>query len=271
MHLLVASLLIWIQLPENYDLASYDQIDSTNSELCRLLDGRAVKQKSKPLAVVAYSQTAGRGRLGRNWESASGGLYLSINLNLSGNAQKDAALSLIVALGVYEAFRQIMSDLKGRHFDDIKIKWPNDLVCPTGKLSGILLETYSMQEVIVGIGINVQRSKSAFEGAAYLSDFISPEQATKLPELLKIADVIITSIIASHNKWQEVSFEFSSFVDLYNKKLNIIDSWVTVRDISGNILASGIARGVDVDGKLLVQEESGITSIVSGDVTLRNF
>jgi BirA family biotin operon repressor/biotin-[acetyl-CoA-carboxylase] ligase len=115
--------------------------------------------------VVADSQTAGRGRRGRSWESPSGaGLYLSVVLRpAAGDARTLSLLTLALGLGVRRAVREaagIAPDLK----------WPNDLVIHGRKLAGILAEGHGLatgtQAVVAGIGINVRRAVLSHEVSA---------------------------------------------------------------------------------------------------------
>ncbi|MEM8647960.1 MAG: biotin--[acetyl-CoA-carboxylase] ligase, partial [Pseudomonadota bacterium] len=84
------------RLPDGYDVACFDQIDSTNLEAGR----RAAAGEGGPLWIWAAHQTAGRGRLGRSWVSEPGNLYTSLLLTLD---QGDRApdLSFIAALAVH--------------------------------------------------------------------------------------------------------------------------------------------------------------------------
>src|SRR5262245_26951311 len=103
------------------------EIDSTNTELMR----RGREGRSEPVLLVAERQTAGRGRLGRGWQSAAGdSLTFSLGLPL---APADwAGLSLAVGASVAEALHPA-----------IRLKWPNDLWLDDRKLGGILIETAS--------------------------------------------------------------------------------------------------------------------------------
>jgi BirA family biotin operon repressor/biotin-[acetyl-CoA-carboxylase] ligase len=273
----------------NYDLIVYDEVDSTNSELLRQLKLNQQPQpaEQRPLAIVALSQTAGRGRLGRSWHSQPGGVYLSLNLAISKSAENNAALSLIVALGVYAAFEQILQ--AAANTAKLQIKWPNDIVCSTGKLAGILLEATTdkslPEQVIVGVGVNVQQPTAGFKGAAYLDGLFNGtqqygqygqngqsgqhDQNNQLPPLPKIAQIVVENILASYNNWQNANCDFAGFVSSYNAKLSILNSNITVRDINNKIIAAGIATGVDAGGRLLVQQGSKLTAVSSGDVTLR--
>ncbi len=134
----------------------YETVDSTNT-VCRTL-----AQEGAPdgTAVIARRQTAGRGRMGRGFESPAGlGLYLSMLwrpvsspeglLPLTAMASASAALALRRAAGA-----------------DVRIKWPNDLVLHGKKLAGILTEATlsgsGVDHVVIGVGVNLRQTPSDF-------------------------------------------------------------------------------------------------------------
>src|SRR5688500_2328141 len=133
---------------------------------------RARAGRFDPVLLVAERQTAGRGRMGRAWQSAPGdSLTFSLGLPL---APADwAGLSLAVGVSVAESLHPA-----------VRLKWPNDLWVDDRKLGGILIETASFGEgaggryAVIGVGINV-----AARGADGLS---TPPAA--LRELLPQAD-----------------------------------------------------------------------------------
>ena len=123
-------------------------IDSTNSELMR----RARAGRTAPTLLVAELQTAGRGRLGRGWQSGDGerGGALAFSLGLPLVPCDWSGLSLAVGLAVAESLHP-----------DIRLKWPNDLWWQGRKLAGILVETAGTGQpgtgryAVIGIGVNI--------------------------------------------------------------------------------------------------------------------
>lgn len=141
---------IWEQvspLLPGFTVEVLPEIDSTNSELMR----RARAGHTEPTLLVAERQTAGRGRLGRPWQSAAGD-SLTFSLGLPFAPKDWSGLSLAVGLAVAESLHP-----------DIGLKWPNDLWWQDRKLAGILIEaatTAGRSQVVIGIGINI-RPRSA--------------------------------------------------------------------------------------------------------------
>ena len=129
----------------------FPEVGSTNTaakELCE-------KGKGAGALVVANCQTAGRGRLGRDFASPPDtGVYLSAVYTLSGAEKNLDILSSLAGLAVRDTLYN-MFDLQ------VQVKWPNDILHEGRKLCGILCEVVNEQNrpkfVIVGVGLNVQR------------------------------------------------------------------------------------------------------------------
>ncbi len=141
-----------------------ERIDSTNTELMR----RARDGHSAPTLLVAEQQTAGRGRLGRQWLSSPGdSLTFSLGLPL---APRDwSGLSLAVGLSVAESLQPVPPASDSPQGLRLGLKWPNDLwLTDDRKLGGILTETASFVLPGAGTGFAAGRSTSASTSARYV-------------------------------------------------------------------------------------------------------
>lgn len=130
----------------------FDTLDSTSNEIKR----QAEKGGEEGLLVIAESQTAGRGRRGRTWQSPAGsGIWMSFLLRPDISPEKASALTLVAAMGAAAAVREELGL-------NALIKWPNDIVINGRKLVGILTEMSTDMEcidyIVVGIGINVNNA-----------------------------------------------------------------------------------------------------------------
>lgn len=141
-----------ISLPRGYALAFFEQLDSTNSEALR----QAGKGGAHGLWVWALSQDAGRGRLGRRWESLAGNLFASLLLRPDCPAMTATQLGFVGGLALYDTVKGLAGEGAELTF---ALKWPNDLLCNTRKTGGILLESTSDKTgaiaVVMGIGLNL--------------------------------------------------------------------------------------------------------------------
>ena len=129
----------------------FASVDSTMIEAQRLAESGA----AEGVVVIAETQTAGRGRLGRAWVSEPGvGLYFSLLLRPSVTAARLPVLTLAVGLGVAEGIERAC------HVE-CDLRWPNDVLLNEKKCAGILVETLSedcgARYAIVGVGVNVNQ------------------------------------------------------------------------------------------------------------------
>ncbi len=236
------------------------QLDSTNSELMR----RARAGRLEPVLLVAEQQTAGRGRLGRNWQSRAGeSLTFSLGLPL---APPDwSGLSLAVGVSVAESLHP-----------DVRLKWPNDLWL-TGrqgdrKLGGILIETASTGDqryAVIGVGINItpQGPLGQLADGAGLS---TPPAC--LQELLpgigagQALERLAPPLVAMLGAFAMTGF--AAFVARFEARDVLRDRSVTASDGQGGVM-EGTAHGVSENGALLVHTAFGMKQITSSEVSVR--
>jgi BirA family biotin operon repressor/biotin-[acetyl-CoA-carboxylase] ligase len=141
-------------------------------------------------AVRADTQTKGRGRFERNWVSDAGGLWLSAVLPIR---QKSAAWRFLpVAIGF--AVCQALGSLGVR---DLRLRWPNDVLVGRLKLAGLLLDQFSANLVVAGIGINVRNRPENCDGSlagqtTRLCDLIShtPGLTELAPNILEVVRTV---------------------------------------------------------------------------------
>ncbi|HEX2546539.1 MAG TPA: biotin--[acetyl-CoA-carboxylase] ligase [Ramlibacter sp.] len=224
------------------------EIDSSNSELMR----RARAGQQDPVLLVAESQTAGRGRLGRQWQSAAGdSLTFSLGLPL---APADwSGLSLAVGVSVAE----------GLH-PDLHLKWPNDVWLGDRKLGGILIETASFGEAgaaryaVIGIGLNVaaRAGTGLSTPPAALRELWPDADAGTV--LAKVAPRLVRDVLA----FQEAGF--AAFRERFAAR-----DLLRGRSVSLSDGTAGTAQGVDGAGSLLVHTAAGLQAISSSEVSVR--
>lgn len=265
----------------DFDLVYVDEVDSTNDELRRLLASQEdTSERALHKAVVARRQTKGKGRLGRTWKSPEGSLYLSLSLRSTAPPQSQAALSLVVALGVRRALELLVkkqSQINHEESDNdsslqcIAVKWPNDILCSQGKLVGILIEALADSELdglmLVGIGVNITRpSQGAHENAAYLSDLIED-----VPDTLEVAQSVLSQVGNYFCRWQAAEYDFLVMKDEYEAHLTQLGKQVKATNYASGVVTEGRVEGVDELGYLLLCTERGeLNRIAGGEVTLRS-
>ena len=247
------------------------EVDSTNSELMR----RARAGQTDPVLLVAESQTAGRGRLGRQWHAQAGDA-LTFSLGLMLHPADWSGLSLAVGLSVVESL-----DPQGAL--GLGLKWPNDVWVPHhpkpwAKLAGILIETAITQQenryCVIGVGVNIaspnaqdlsmpaiglREQLAATESPPATSDMTSSLGATSAPEALAlIAKPLLSAVLAFESKG------FAPLQAAFQQRDVLRDMPVTLSD--GR---QGTARGVDNTGVLRVETPQGMQLINSAEVRVR--
>ncbi|HEY9222606.1 MAG TPA: biotin--[acetyl-CoA-carboxylase] ligase [Variovorax sp.] len=233
-----------------------EEIDSTNTELMR----RARAGSQAPVLLVAERQTAGRGRLGRPWQSAQdtaqpASLTFSLGLPL---APRDwSGLSLAVGVSVAESLDPEASA-------GVRLKWPNDLWVNDRKLVGILIETAvpqgdaAQRYVVIGIGVNVGPRKA--DGLRMPPAWVQEWRPDATPGEL-LFDVV-PPLIATVQAFAERGFapfaeRFAARDALQGREVQLSDG------------TAGLCEGVGWGGELRVRTADGVQSITSSDVSVR--
>lgn len=240
------------------ELAFLDITDSTNNEARR----RAEQGAPDGTLVVALEQTAGKVRRGRSWVSSGGtGIWMSLLLRPDIPPECASMLTLVAAMAV-EAGIFLVTGLKGQ------IKWPNDVILDGKKVCGILTEMSTEMEsihyVIVGIGINV--------GIREFPEDLQDKATSLILHTDKgVNRAALTAAVAE--AWEDYYESFLKTLDLsllkeeYSKNLVNRDREVKVLT-PGNIY-TGISRGINERGELLVETADGVRAVMSGEVSVR--
>jgi len=236
-----------------------ESTDSTNLDIKRLAEQRS----ADGTVVCADMQTAGKGRRGRNWQSEKGeNLLFSVLLRPDMEPDKAPQITLLMALAVTKVLRQ--------EYDfDAKIKWPNDVVVNGKKVCGILTEMFlngsDIDSVIVGTGINVNQTVIPEELSGSATSLLLEKGQSFIREEI-LNNVLSTFEQYYENFLQEDSLE--NIVPQYNEWLVSLNTEVRVLDPKGEY--SGIARGINDGGELLVELSDGTIEIVyAGEVSVR--
>ena len=236
-----------------------ENTDSTNVQVKYL----AEKGAARGTVVVAESQSAGRGRRGRKWESPAGSnLYFSLLLRENIVPEKASMLTLVMGLAVREAIAQVCGI-------EPKIKWPNDIVIDGRKIAGILTEMFFEEDksayVIIGTGINIKAQNFApqlEDKAAFLENTCKEpvSRETLLAKILECFEEKMSLFIKT--------MDLSLVRDNYNAALVNCGREVRVLDPAGEY--TGIAQGINEEGELLVlRPDETLDRVYAGEVSVR--
>jgi BirA family biotin operon repressor/biotin-[acetyl-CoA-carboxylase] ligase len=244
----------------SFNLHLFTSIDSTN----RYLKDLSLSQDNKLVDICcAEIQNQGRGRFGRSWHSPFGdNIYCSSLWRLNCDLSKLSGLSLITSLAVLATINEFHPS------SDIKIKWPNDILWGNKKLCGslieIMAESHGNAQVIIGIGLNVNTDTKnhPLPDKPWCSLF---EISQKYYDRNQIIAKLIINL--EHYIKEFVNKDLNSFMNEWNKNDYLAGKYITVTQ-SLNTL-SGIARGINQEGLLILEEEQGtLHCLSSGDTSL---
>ena len=234
------------------------QIPSSNTELLR----RTGMQSGTVLA--AELQTAGRGRLGRQWHSGLGNA-LTFSLIWRFDCGLNALSGLSLAVGV-----AVMRALDRFGAKDAGLKWPNDILTRHGKLGGVLIEAqgdmYGPSLAVIGIGINCSLPAVVTRAIDQPADALDricenpPGRNEFLAALLRELALVLdefsrNGFAALRGQWEEHHVHRNSRVFL---------------SMPDGTEVGGIARGVSDSGELVLETAQGLRRYNAGEVGMRS-
>ncbi len=230
----------------------HEELASTNDTAKAL----AAAGAPEGTAVVAGRQTAGRGRRGRTFASAQGGVYLSFLLRPN-HPLDPGMVTSCAAVAVARAIRRVSGV-------EVGIKWVNDLLIDGKKVCGILAEgglnaVGGMEYMIVGIGVNVATV-----------DF--PPEVAKIATSLAASGVVVDPaalVAAILEAWEAAYATLASgdFLEEYRRRSVVLGHPVTVW--RGSERFPAVAEGIDHQARLLVRTAEGLVTLDSGEVSVR--
>jgi len=244
-----------VRLPPGYRLHAYPRLASTNDEARHMLRAG----DPGPVVVWARSQSAGRGRDGRRWDSPPGNLYASLMIRPAGGPGVVAQLGFAMALAVRSAVGAALGAERR-----VGLKWPNDVLVGHSKIAGILLESEGPREgavdgLILGVGINIlaHPANSRVPATDLLSEGASVPIEHVLGDLLSAFDVW-------YRRWVTEGFA------------PVRAAWLTCALGRGERMLArlprevigGIFADLDPSGGLVLLTDAGPRVVFAGDVFL---
>jgi len=234
----------------------FDSIDSTNAEARR----RAEAGEAGPLWIAAKTQSAGRGRRGRNWRTDAGNLAATLLMRTQRTPADAARMSFVAALAVH--------DLIAAHAPagTVGLKWPNDVLLAGRKVSGILIESGAVKSggglwLAIGIGVNLVHAPEGLERpATSLADHLGEG---RLPSFEEAFDRLAEAFEAWRRIWEEQGFD--AIAVAWTARAAGIGQACVVR--LDRETFDGVAEGLDPDGALRLRTAGGeLRRIHAGDV-----
>ena len=260
-----AGILAAVPGPLRGDIAALDvawSIDSTNSELLRRPAADGVQ------VLLAERQSGGRGRRGRGWESPlAANLYLSLARRFDSGLARLGGLGLVAGLAVAEA-------LHAAGFDQVKLKWPNDLVVPAPdgtlcKLGGLLVEgggeNAGPVRAVVGIGLNVRMPDATAAGIDQPWTDLHALMGGRTPTRNRLAGECLARLLPALAQFDREGL--APFLGRYAALDALAGRQVQVH--GGDGIRSGAALGIAGDGALRVRIDGAERAVHAGEVSVR--
>ena len=232
-----------------------DEVDSTMAEAAR----RAATL-DRPTWIMAYRQTAARGRRGRTWENPEGNFAATFVYRPGGNPASAALRSFMAANALFEALAMKIDR------DRLSLKWPNDVLLNGGKVAGILLESTGraggqVDWLAIGIGVNLVDVPRDVRHASFPPVSLAGEggEACDVHEML--------SMLASNMATEERIFAelgFGPIRENWLKKAARLGEVITARTAREEI--TGRFETVDEAGQLVLDTPKGRVTIPAADV-----
>lgn len=228
----------------------FETLGSTNTEAIRL-----AREGAEPGTVVwAEGQTAGRGRMGRDWTSDPGNAHLSVVVRPTLPIVQMGRISVACGLGLADA-------LRNDTWHPVRTKWPNDLYLYGRKVGGILVET-GAEWAVVGVGVNVAGCPDVPPPGRPATCLAAHGGVGNLQDLIpSLANAIVTAcgLAETSDGWESLSAKW--------RRMDLAMGDVRVFDGGGSFDAKG--DGIDIDGALLVRVGGDIRRVTAGDVSIR--
>jgi BirA family biotin operon repressor/biotin-[acetyl-CoA-carboxylase] ligase len=240
----------------SYRLITCDSVVSTNEEAMQL----AREGDPGRLWVVAREQKQGRGRRGRTWSSPPGNLYASLLLIDAARPEHLPELGFVASVALLSALREVLG-----HDPRLGIKWPNDILFDSAKLSGILLESSLLPSgataCVAGFGVNCRSHPATLSYAA--TDLASIGTALDAPEdvLPRLSDAV--------GEMLEIWSSGAGFAKVRTRWLaDALGLGEPIRVALGNTDLLGTFETIDARGRLILRQDGATKAIEAGDVFL---
>jgi BirA family biotin operon repressor/biotin-[acetyl-CoA-carboxylase] ligase len=226
-----------IRAVDGWTLHEFAEVTSTNLLAAHLPPWTAVR---------AAVQTAGRGRTGRHWVSDEDGLWLSAVVPTPGDSAPWSLLPLAAgwaALGV----------VRGLGLPDARLRWPNDILVGRRKLAGILVDRFSPEAAVVGIGLNVANHPEKTNPALASEVTCLADLLPRPPSFTALIVRLLAALTREHHRLElgDASGLCHELNDAWSHRL------VQVTMAGGNGAILGHLDGVDPAGALLVRDDAG--------------
>ena len=246
-----------LDVPAPFRLEQHARVGSTNDEAL----ARARNGDSGRLWIVAREQDAGRGRHSRSWASPKGNLYASLLLVDPAPEAIAPQLGFVAGVALATAVSEIL-----RHDRRLALKWPNDLLFARAKVAGVLLEGARLANgrfaCVIGFGVNCVSHPAGLSYPAFdLSAVARPVEAAE----------VFSGLAEKMAEWMDVWDAGRGFARVRETWMSFaagLQERIELRTAHERL--EGVFRGLDPEGRLMLDVDSNQILVEAGDVFLQS-
>lgn len=241
------------RLPKSYpgEILYFESLASSND----LAKQRARAGAVGGTLIVAGRQTTGHGRLGREWLSPPGGLWMTVILRPDIALVKATRLAVVTAVVVARALEETAQVRPA-------IKWPNDILLGGKKMAGILIEIsaemQTLSYAVVGVGINANLAVDSLPASLAGSATSLLQVTGKRVDRARLAAAISEGLLEASGRLDDEAM--NDWIGEWGRRSAVLGKEVTVCGPGSDI--GGVAKGIDSDGCLIVVTDEGVEAIV---------
>ena len=207
--------------------------------------------------VLADQQSKGRGRRGKHWISPEGNVYCSISFKNVLNVNEIFLYNILLVVTIKESLEKFGAN-------NIKFKWPNDILHKNKKFSGVISESLKIDDlndyVISGFGINIKSAPDIKNyQTTYVNSFCTINNISKF--LLIFFEILFFNLKNFFLK------ENNDLIDNFKKNLLYIGDKINIK-LNDNSLLEGKFIGINNDGSLILKNNNKITNLYNGSIIL---
>ncbi len=210
---------------------------------------------------LSEMQTSGKARRGRIWQSPlAQNLYVSLYWTLNSDIRLAMGMSIVTGVVIAEA-------LEGLGINTVQLKWPNDLYLDNKKLCGVLVEVVEQTkehiDLVIGFGLNVNMDSVTEVGQPWTSLY---KHTGQIHDRNHVTAEVVNRLHQELSHYQNVGL--APYIERWNR-FDLFKGREVVVILNQHQKVSGISKGIDESGLLVLETPSGLQSFHSGEATLR--
>ena len=239
----------------NINLQIIEECKSTNASLIKL----AKEGYPEGYSLLSINQPCGRGTRKKKWISIPGNLFLSTLIRPNVEITKLSQISIIFGLSLFQFIKSL-----GLNKKQIKIKWPNDILIESKKVSGVLVERFE-NFCVIGVGLNINSHPSENNTgikSTCLSNYINTSEF----KLSMLSSQLLEFFYKNYNIWL-LNF-LNPFLNQINSNLAFLNNKVDFNH--GKIIKSGKIIGINSDGYLKILLNNNNHLYLTSSESIRN-